>query len=330
MRARLTRVALLAVIASARLIAQPTDRDIWVGVLMQEMPVDDDGHTPDEPTTEAELAMLPVAALVGGTWRLGRGDQGEVHVGTSGSPVYWEPAELLLPLGWMAWLADGPRVPFEYSTPLRRVSLSDSLGVGTGMPTSAPLSYEAVMGVAVSGDVEVRMFSDVVGSTRDVLPEALRRALLAEERVALRSTQVALTSTTEGCDHTWTKAVKRFSAERLPTLPYEVTHHRVATRSNGARTIVFHGDKCLASSNGDCAVLTSEAAIEVGPNARTSLLYAHANVICNDLSMTYVPIAILERDGRTCWLSENQYEDGSVYTFTGAGQPWDPPTCGIQ
>jgi hypothetical protein len=53
---------------------------------------------------------------------------------------------------------------------------------------------------------------------------------------------------------------------------------------------------------------------------------------CNELPITYSPIAVLERGGKRCWLGENQYEDGSRYTLTRSGEPdeADPPTCEIR
>jgi hypothetical protein len=46
----------------------------------------------------------------------------------------------------------------------------------------------------------------------------------------------------------------------------------------------------------------------------------------------YSPIAILERGGKTCWLGENQYEDGSRCMLTRSGDldEAEPTTCEIR
>jgi hypothetical protein len=309
-------VAVVALMAATHLLAQPPERDVWVGILTY------DGASNGSVPAAPGVMLRPVSALVGGTWRSESENGGdELESGSDGS-VRWPPAARDLPRSWIGWLIDGRREIFDVSGPPRATGVFDMAGVAARVRPPRPPAdawSDDILGVAVSGRVVVHPFVDVEGPDRRQVSDVMSRAMVNAEvkEIATR---------TAGADESWLRTALRTAADiplaRLAAGAYDVNVHRTATLAVGVRTVVLEGFKSLASTEG-CNSLRSGVAVEQRVGRPPRVLGAWTYLICNELSVTHRPLAVIERDGRSCWVSEYMYEDGVRYVLMPPGDVGD-------
>ena len=172
-----------------------------------------------------------------------------------------------------------------------------------------------ILGVAVSGRVVVYPFVDVKGPDRGQVSNVMRRAMVNAEvkEIATR---------TAGAQEPWLRTAAEIPLARLAAGAYNVDVHRTATLAAGARTVVLEGFKSLTSAEG-CNSLRSGVAVEQRVAGPPRVQGAWTYLICNELSVTHRPLAVIERDGRSCWVSEYMYEDGVRYVLMPPGDVGD-------
>ena len=99
------------------------------------------------------------------------------------------------------------------------------------------------------------------------------------------------------------KALEKISPEFIAERRYDYTMLRTARQSDGTRVVVFEGSKSLGTSAG-CTNTHSGAAMAQSPAGEVTVLAAWTYVVCNELHVDHRPVAIIERGGQSCWVSE--------------------------
>lgn len=301
MRAALTAVLLCASVA---LCAQPASRNLWVGVLTYH------GTSNGEASSNIVGEFEPVGALVDAVWHFEReGDPDLVRLADSygRTPPQWLPLGRDLPRTWRAWLTDGRTTTFALTGPFKPVGVWDTarIAVAITMPARTRTGTEDVAGVAVAGDVRVQPFADDVDVAGIGAPsESLRRAMVDAE---LRELATSVPEKFPG------DAARRMLSAMTPTTlaeaRYAPTLARTVTMPNGVSYAVFEGAKVFAATNG-CGLYSGGATV-LTPGRDPVVLGTWSYLDCNELHIDHVPLAVLTRGGRSCWLFRYQYEDGA-------------------
>jgi len=321
-------VAVIALCTVVPLLAQSGGRDLWLGVLTYD-------SAPDGSVVSGAAAVLvPVATLAGGTWHgepeADADTQRRLHDTYGRVPPLWMPIGRELPRAWRGWLTGGRVAPFEIRGPLRARELFAAHGVDTSLrpPRPGPDDHgRDVVGVAVSGELGVRLFVEEQKGLDPPPPEPLRRAMIDVELRELAATAAAAMA-----EAWYRKALEKISPEFIAERPYDYTRLRTASQSDGTRVVVFEGNKSLGTSEG-CTNMHSGAAMAQSPAGEATVLGAWTYVVCNELHVDHRPLAIIERGGRSCWVSEYQYEDGVRYVLLPPGVVDDvrtPTACAIR
>lgn len=300
-------LATVLVCASVCLCAQPASRDLWVGVLTYH-------GSPDGPVaSHVGGEFEPVGALVDGVWHFEREDDPD-HDGLRASygrtPPQWLPVGRDLPRTWRAWLTDGRTTTFALTGPFRPAGVWDTarIAVAITLPARSWVGSEDVAGVAVAGDVHVQPFSpfsdDVEAAEKDAPSELLRHAMV---NVELRELATSVREKLPG--DAGRRTLSAVTPTGLADAPYSRTLSRTLTMPDGASYAVFEGAKGFGATNG-CS-LHSGGATVLTPGRDPVVLGAWSYLDCNETVIDHLPLAVLTRGGRSCWLFKYQYEDGS-------------------
>jgi hypothetical protein len=59
-------------------------------------------------------------------------------------------------------------------------------------------------------------------------------------------------------------------------------------------------------------------------------LGAWSYLVCNEIWVDHIPWAWIARGGRTCWVTQHQYEDGVRFTLTTPEHPDVEGMCAIK
>lgn len=292
--------------ASVAVCAQPASTNLWVGVLTYH------GNSNGEAISNRGGEFEPVGALVDGVWHFEReGDPDLVRLWASygRTPPRWLPVGRALPRTWRAWLTDGRTTTFALKGPFRPTGAFDTARIAVSITLPAPTAghSEQVAGVAVAGEVQVQSFapfSGEVGQSGDDVPlELLRHAMVKAELRELATLVPLKLPGDEG-----RRVLSAVTETALDAARYQYTMTRSVTTPAGAAYTVFEGSKALGAMN-DC-LLHSGGATIVTPGTDPVVLGAWSYLNCNEIHVDHVPLAVLTRNGRSCWLFNYQYEDG--------------------
>jgi hypothetical protein len=289
--------SLLTVGPIAHTGAPAPTRDLWIGVLQHEV-------------------LVPAAALVSGRWWYFTNDGDDAnrlveYVGTT--PARWLPPNRL-PVSWRAILFNGRTAWLRTLGPLfKRDSAGDEFGVHTDLPVrgSSPSEWEEeVTGVAIAGAANVRRFKPVAGSHSELWRFAAA-AIVAAQRVSIKE----YLQTPEGADHA--KLLPSPADPISVTTPLEDTHIASSRLGDGADVYVIDGMNVIREKAAELTCfLRVNVAVRRDPSGTLSMVSASAWPHCQEIEVTYRPLAILERGGVSCWLTELQFEDGVEYRLT--------------
>jgi hypothetical protein len=260
--------------------AQPS-RDLWVAVLQNDR-------------------LVPIGAFVGGTWSyaLSEDDAPERRL-AAGRP---------LPATWRAHLSTGGTRPVHLTDPLEqdRDTLS---GVRTdlGLPRGDASEVAVTHGVAVAGAVSVRLFSKVeeANQPRDVL-RVLDAPASKAERAAIKARGQSAVENAQA----WAS----LSDQAIAAGSFNVETMRSIALADGSTMYYVEQSKAPLP---DCEVHV-RATIVKSRSGRLRLTAIEAEPRCDNY-VNLNPIAILERSGAACWITEQQLEDGAILTLTRPG-----------
>jgi hypothetical protein len=286
-----------AVLPILRAAAAPTpSRDLWVGVLQHSI-------------------LVPAAALVSGSWWYETNDGSSANLLTERvgrMPARWLPTGRL-PTSWQAYQFNGGARWLRTVGSLFKRDAADTFGIHTDLPVvslSAGDWEEQATGVAIAGAATVRLFKPVDGSHAELWRFAAA-AIVAAQRASIKE----YLQTPDGPD----------MAKLLPSpadpisgiKPLEDTHLVSSRLSDGADIYFLDGMNTISEKAGDLTCfLRVNVAVRRDPSGTLSMVGASAWPWCQEIEVTYRPLAILERGGVSCWLTELQFEDGVEYRLT--------------
>ena len=307
--------AWLALVLALPAFAQPTGRDLWVGVLTF------DGDDGEVQRPRAAVGLRPAAALIDGRWRFDDADHSEPWT----SQQIWEPAARRVPQRWRGWFADGARTSVTTAGPLHPGGLFYLPTVATALRSRIvgdDASHDDVLGVAVAGRANVVLFASRQRDVGTAIPLALRVALKHAERAEVEGV-VRRGDRPSG-------AVSPVPWSRLNSDSRVVEMHRVLEQVAGSRIHAVETEVAF-DADGPCRWLRAGGMVAVTGAGKATVLTAWAS--CGGPSVLQRPVAAIERDGHTCWLYERYYEDGIEYLLTPSKPLTDimeQPACDIR
>lgn len=314
-------VAVGILCASVALTAQRIAGDLWVGVLV--LDVGPDGHVAAESGTEFQ----PVGALVDGAWHFEVVEDTDaivrLHQTYGQVPARWLPLGRALPSRWRGWLTDGRVERFEIAGPFRLRERSDDYRIAARLrsprvATNRYFSDGSVAGIAVSGDAQVYPFlpfgdRDADDDREDVPPEPIRAAMLNAEVRTIATTLLHLEPGEE-----FKRSLAEVTIDRLRDARYSYTTWREAALPDGRRMTAFEGSKPLGFSQG-CTHAHGGGAMATSKDGVSTVLGTWTYLVCDELHIDHIPLAVIERGGRACWVTKYQYEDGIQFALMPPG-----------
>lgn len=282
--------------------AQPTVRDLWIGVLLREN--EETGLT----RQDGRVALRPVASLVEGRWHVAPHFDPELDDrlrATAGRvPAEWLPLGRRLPGTWQGWLVDGRQLLVRASGALTPRPIFDELMIDTDVrmpPTQDDGWRSSVTGVAVMGEAVVRAFAMTVGAQHQTLATALTPTLVdAEvERFAVAPEPGQSPSPERRpTRRQWRRATREF----------EPAAHLI--RTDGTEVAYLEGRATVAGFTGGCGEAFSAVLATRRRGGSWRQVWHQVWAACDGLYIAHRPLAEIERDGRTCWAVAALYEDG--------------------
>ena len=275
--------------------AAESSRDLWVAVLEGER-------------------LVPIGAFVDGRWWYEPSydddrDRRVALLDTLGKlPARWQPAGRPLPATWRAHLSSGETRPVHLHGPLDEDKDTGRIGGRTDLVLPARDQYEVFVthGVAVAGAVSVRLFSEIEEGKRprDVLrfldapaSKAEREAIKAQGRSAAENAQ----------------AWAALSDQQIAAGAFQVEDMRsIAQRGGSTMYYVEQSKRPLP----DCEIHVRATVVKSRSGLRLTAIEAEPGC---DNYVNLTPIAILERGGAACWITEQVLEDGVIFTVTTPG-----------
>jgi hypothetical protein len=320
-------VKVLAAVSIATLAAllgtaavEGQSRDLWFGVVGYR-PQYIDGvkiRSDIDPTTSLE----PIAALSGGRWwfKSWRDDavvDDAIADALGKEPARWLPPGTPLPAAWHLHLFDGRRT---------RLRLAGSLYVANALMSEPVVDTDFAMprtmqrdgdhdpkGLAAGGDVQVALFGDLPASRHAELLRLLTPHMLEVERAEI---QRWLKGSTGIPVATAADAQVNATLSRFATTPLTVGLARVARQRNEL-VYVIEGDKRLGPKDDPRFLLSGAAARSV--DGALQVLGAWSRFPAGEFGGS-TAIAVVQRDGASCWVIGHGIEGGTRYVLTRPGQ----------
>ncbi len=308
-------------------------RDLWIGVVAYSDPY---SELMKSSPIDSSIGLEPIAALVGGRWWF-RTHDNDVEMAIEATvgkiPAQWLPVGTELPSVWQAHRFNARNVTLRTSGPLSRARDDFELVVKTDLEIAREgkdTDYDP-KGVAAAGDVNVRLFADLPASAHGELLRFLAPAMLAAERAEIGK-RAGGAKGVEGAfpDDADTKRI----LNQLTTARFETYIAKTAMTSRDS-VYIIEGSKSLATGHRDVPIVS----IHTGAGARQDrsgklhLLGSWSYLNSNENAHGNQPLAVLERNGVSCWLIGHALEGGTQYVLTRPGQI-DPDgfafTCDIK
>jgi hypothetical protein len=289
-------VALLVLALMPRVHAAESSRDLWVAVLQNEL-------------------LVPIGALVDGKWWYTPSDDNDPDrrlalLETLGKlPVQWLPAGRPLPTTWQAHLLTGETRPVHLNGPLEEDQDSNEIGVRTDLvlPPRDPSEVFVTHGVGVAGAVSVRLFSGIGEEKR---PRDVLRFLDAPASKAERAAIKAHGGSAVENAQAWAA----LSDQKIAAGSFEVEEMRSIAQRDGSTMYYIEQSKAPLP---DCEVHV-RATVVKSSSGSLRLTAIQAEPRCDNY-VNLKPIAIMERGGAACWITEQALEDGVIFTLTRPG-----------
>jgi hypothetical protein len=331
--------AVLLALAVAPQNAPPaanSQRNLWIGVIIDAYQADPGLR--DGPKLNANLE--PVAALIAGRWWIRDVDRREPPADPSDiEGLEWVPKGAELPSFWNARLFDGRRLPLRTLGALHQTLPYEDYAATTDLAfpgQGASDDHESeTKGVASIGSVNVQLFADIPERSREELLRFLAPSMLEADRNEIRTREREQAGLPDYKPAQWAGIRNRLEGARLV-----VDTARWAS-SRGESFYVVEGSKSVgtayvikdgkAIATGDyCTHTWTGAAARRDRDGKLHVMSAWSYLVCNELHVDHFALALLERDGESCWLSARLYEDGVERVLTRPGQMDAEPDCDIK
>jgi hypothetical protein len=225
-------------------------------------------------------------------------------------PDEWKPAGVDLPRLWNAHFIDGRH---RALTPLRVVrDYFSDIGLATDFPPvrqppGIPGGY-AILGVATNGPDPVDVFRPVSRRLASQVLSRLEQELLNRESEAIE----AETKKAEADGY----VLRSPTPQARKRMKIEVETLRAAVDRTRTTWVYLEGQKVYEP---DAArfVVRLAALLALPPNGSLEVKWTEVYV-AGELYVAASPLAIVEVDGRTCWIVQQNYEDGRGYVLAEA------------
>jgi hypothetical protein len=290
--------------------------DLWIGVVSFRVPANSIGpgsSTALDPSTILE----PVGALVGGKWWFdSRTDQTVTDAlleSVGKVPAQWLPPGTDLPSRWRAHLFGERQVALRTVGPLDIVYESQDLFVASDLklPRGARSTEGdfGAQGIAVAGDVQVQFFTDLDASRHPELLRLFSARMLAAERAEIQRKAAGVFPN---------DADIKLLMSQLASTPRHTNLAKIASQL-GSPVYVIEGAKTFKIRD-VVATLFTGAGARRSSNGALHLLGTWSYLDANEWAHENRPLAVVERNGRSCWLIAHAQEGGQAYSLTRPGR----------
>jgi hypothetical protein len=285
-----TVVMLLAAGTLARADGGQGPRDLWIAVLVDEL-------------------LVPVGALLDGEWRVDvsaghdANARGVLTERVGKRPIVWPPAGRALPGTWRAHVG-GRRKVARVAEPIEEHQEWGHFGVRTDLwlPRARPGDPTRIHGVAVAGDVTVRRFRPLAEGPR---LQALMGVLDAPATLAARQA-LRLARAEAAADSPW----KAVAEDTVVGGSFHVEDSRAVDLRDGSTLFYLETSKVPVDG---CEVhVRATFGAPRGGDIRVTAVEGLAGC---DNYVNLSPLAVVERGGVVCWVSEERSEDGSIFVL---------------
>ena len=281
--------AVLAAGSIGRAAAPAPTRDLWIGVLQDDL-------------------LVPIASLVKGRWTfLDSNDDSqrrELYYAEGKLPARWVDSRVL-PRTWRAHLRNGDPKPVHVIGPLVHNPYDDEQrAVRTDSGLTDTGGGGNLFGIAIVGAVGVRLFREAPGADRPAVAEFMAGRAAQEARAAVKRRSA---STAEDAS-VWAE----LSDAQVDSGSFEVERMLSATLGDGSVVSYLEELKYLAPDR----EVHVRATVLIPRSGRPRLVEITADTASGNNS-AFEPLAILERDGVSCWLTA-VLNEGESYVL---GQP---------
>jgi len=229
-------------------------------------------------------------------------------------PTEWKPPGVELPRKWRAHLVDGRH---QTLTPQRVVrGYVDDIGLSSDLanpvrPQDGTRGGYSIIGVATNGPDPIDVFRPVSKRLASQVLSRLEPVLVARESEAIEV------------------ARKRAEAEgyvlRVPTpqvrkrMKIEVETLRAAVDPHRTTWVYLEGQK-VYEPNSVNLVVRLAALLALPPGGSLDVKWTGVYVPLDLLHVAAIPLAIVEVEGRTCWIVQQVFEDGREYVLAEAAE----------
>jgi hypothetical protein len=276
-------------------VAAESSRDLWVAVLQNEL-------------------LVPIGAFVDGNWWYESSPHDDLDRRlaldeTLGKlPARWVPAGRPLPVTWQAFLVHGETRLIHLNGPLEEGN-SSTIGAPTDLvpPPHDEFAAFVTHGVAVAGAISVRLFSEIKEGQRP--RDVLRFLDVPASKAELAAIKARGKSAIENA-----QAWAALSDRQIAAGPFAVEHMSSIAQRDGSTMYYIEESKAPLP---DCEVHV-RATVVKNLSGRLRLTAIEAEPGCDNY-VNLNPIAILERGGAACWITEQGLEDGVIFTVTRPG-----------
>jgi hypothetical protein len=319
-----TKSLIVILIASATLLQRvaPVAGNLWIGVVGFRVPYQSIGPQ-GQIVSDQSTVLEPVGALVGGKWWFDSSRTNQTvtdavlkTVGTV--PAQWLPPGTELPSRWQAHLPDGRQTTLRTFGPLDFVDGTQILVVASDLKLRRAESDEDEINaraVAVAGDVKVQFFTDLDASSHPELLRFSSARMLAAERAEIQRKAAEF----KGLENKYLSEVDIKSLiGQLTSTPRQTNLAKTALLQ-GERIYVMEGAKTFKIRD-IVAILFTGAGARRDRNGALHLLGTWSYLDANEWAHENRPIAVVERDGKSCWLIAHAQEGGQTYSLTKPGQ----------
>jgi hypothetical protein len=301
---------------------QERERTVWIAVL------------------DWELRLKPVIVLTNGRWwtDLAAVESPEDNDPkpvrerlVQGQPLNaqsdpWTLLDPRLPITWHAHMLNGSEPTVRVSGPPDTSDVENSLSFPTDLPASALKigPDELTKGIAIAGDTHgIDPFVEVAPKQRQQLLRFLQAPLQRVEWDAVK--RAAATSDQD------TSIWAGLTRKDMLAHAFKVDYLLQATLRDGTTTYYLQGLRSGYDKGEFCGLLTNAIASR-SPSGALRVERVTATTYRDDY-VGIQPLAIVERPGGRCWVTQLQYEDGLEYDVVSPDRVFtDSPTasCGLR
>jgi hypothetical protein len=225
-------------------------------------------------------------------------------------PAEWKPPGVELPRQWRAHRFDGRHQTLTTQRVVRGyigdIGLATDLPDPVRPPDGIPGGY-AIVGVATNGPDPIDVFRPVSKRLASQVLSRLEQDLFEGESGAIdvaKKSAEANGYVLKGP----TPQVRRRAKIEVETLVAAVDHNRTTW-------VYLGGQKVYEPNTLDRLTVRLAAVVALPPRGSLDVRWTNLYVVMDGLYSADIPLAIVEVEGRTCWIVQQDFEDGRGYVL---------------